>query len=222
MSALLEAVSVSKTYTTNIKTVRVLHEICLKIYKKEALCIMGSSGAGKSTLLHILGTLDKPTNGKVLYDGEDVYSFDSEKLARFRNKTVGFVFQAYHLLKEFTALENVMLPAQIANEFNIKDRAMELLESLGLDHRKNHLPKELSGGEQQRVAIARALMQSPDILFSDEPTGNLDSRNEEIIKNMLLELNSKMGITLVVVTHDLGFSKMFPRVLNMKDGKWLV
>ena len=222
MSALLEAVSVSKTYTTNIKTVRVLHEIYLKIYKKEALCIMGSSGAGKSTLLHILGTLDKPTSGRVLYNGEDVYNFDSEKLAIFRNKTVGFVFQAYHLLKEFTALENVMLPAQIANESNIKDRAMELLESLGLDHRKNHLPKELSGGEQQRVAIARALMQSPDVLFSDEPTGNLDSRNEEIIKNMLLELNSKMGITLVVVTHDLGFSKMFPRVLNMKDGKWLV
>lgn len=222
MSTLLEAVRVSKTYTTNIKTVRVLHEICLKVCQKEALCIMGASGAGKSTLLHILGTLDKPTSGEILYNGENVYDFSSEKLATFRNKTVGFVFQAYHLLKEFTALENVMLPAQIANESNIKDRAMELLETLGLSHRKQHLPKELSGGEQQRIAIARALMQNPDILFCDEPTGNLDSRNEEIIKNMLLELNRKTGITLVVVTHDLSFSKMFPRVLNMKDGKWLV
>lgn len=222
MSTLLEAVRVSKTYTTNIKTVRVLHEVCLKIHNKEALCIMGVSGAGKSTLLHILGTLDEPTSGQVLYNGQDVYSFSSEKLASFRNKTIGFVFQAYHLLKEFTALENVMLPAQIAGESKIKDRAMELLEALGLDHRKNHLPKELSGGEQQRVAIARSLMQNPDILFCDEPTGNLDSRNEEIIKNMLLELNKKTGITLIVVTHDLGFSKMFSKVLNMKDGKWLV
>ena len=135
---------------------------------------------------------------------------------------MGFVFRAYHLLKEFTALENVMLPAQIARQPESKQRAMELLENLKLAHRSNHLPKELSGGEQQRVAIARALMQNPDILFSDEPTGNLDSKNEEIIKNMLLELNQKKEITLVVVTHDIGFSKMFPRVLNMKDGQWLV
>ncbi len=222
MTPLIEAIDISKTYTTNVKTVRVLHEICLKVNKTEALCIMGSSGAGKSTLLHILGTLDKPTSGQVLYNGQDVYDYKSEKLAMFRNKTMGFVFQAYHLLKEFTALENVMLPAQIARQPESKQRAMELLENLKLAHRSNHLPKELSGGEQQRVAIARALMQNPDILFSDEPTGNLDSKNEEIIKNMLLELNQKRGITLVVVTHDIGFSKMFPRVLNMKDGQWLV
>ena len=222
MTPLIQALEISKSYATNTNTVDVLHKINLNIVKAEAVCVMGSSGAGKSTLLHILGTLDPPTSGKVLYKGEEVYNYSKEKLALFRNKNMGFVFQAYHLLKEFTALENVMLPAQISGESDCSDRAKELLTALKLDHRFDHMPKELSGGECQRVAIARALMQSPEILFCDEPTGNLDSKNEETIKHMLLKLNQERKITLVVVTHDIGFSKMFPRILNLKDGRWLI
>ena len=221
---LLEVRDLFKTYRMGEARLEVLKGLSLKIYEGEALCIMGTSGAGKSTLLHILGTLDDPTSGKVYYKGDDIFAKKPEELAKFRNQKMSFVFQFHHLLREFTALENVALPARIGGQSK-KEAAMKaaaLLEELDLLDRKDHLPSEMSGGEQQRVAIARALILGPDILFADEPTGNLDSQNEKIIEDIFFKLHETRKLTLVVVTHDQGFSQRFPRVLKLKDGKWTI
>jgi len=200
----------------------VLRGIDLEIKAGEAVCIMGSSGAGKSTLLHILGTLDKPTLGKVIFNGRDLTRESDEALAEFRNHSMGFVFQFHHLMSEFTALENVMMPCRISG-MSLRESRVEserLLELLGLAGRIKHYPSELSGGEQQRVAISRALVRKPVVLFADEPTGNLDTANAGRIQDLFFELKSRLNLTLVVVTHDPVFAQKFPRVLRMRDGLW--
>lgn len=205
-----------------VSKVEVLKAIDLDIYEGESLCILGSSGAGKSTLLHILGTLDKPSLGRAYYRGQDLIKKSDEELADFRNKELGFVFQFHHLLSEFSAIENIMLPARIGglSERESKERALELLKLLGLEKRKDHFPSELSGGEQQRVAVARALVQRPKILLADEPTGNLDTENSQQIQELFFAFKARYGLTLVVVTHDNNFATRFPRRLMLKDGHW--
>lgn len=201
----------------------VLKGVDLQIFEKDAICILGASGAGKSTLLHILGTLDKPTLGKVLFEGVDISRKGHAELAQFRGKMMGFVFQFHHLLPEFTALENVLMPCRIA-KMSPKDaeyKAKKLLSRLGLDKRMDHYPSQMSGGEQQRVAIARSLVRSPRLLLADEPTGNLDSANAQIIQDLFFQLKEEEGLTLVVVSHDRQFANRFPRRLELKDGMWV-
>ena len=201
----------------------VLKGIDMTINKGEAVCIKGVSGAGKSTLLHILGTLDSPTLGKVFYKGEDLTKKSDDQLAEFRNRKMGFVFQFHHLLPELTALENVSLPARIGGDSKAvaQDKAKDFLKQLGLVNRMDHYPSELSGGERQRVAIARALIGQPEILFADEPSGNLDSQNGKMIQDLFFQLKEKMGLTLVVVTHDQEFANRFPKIFNIKDGQFI-
>jgi lipoprotein-releasing system ATP-binding protein len=202
--------------------IEILKGVDLDIYQDEAVCILGASGAGKSTLLHILGTLDQPSLGKVYFEGEDMSQKSDDDLALFRNKQLGFVFQFHHLLSEFTALENVMLPARIGgiSEKEARSAATELLVMLGLSDRQNHYPYQLSGGEQQRVAVARALVLKPKVLLADEPTGNLDTENSRQIQELFFMFKAKFGLTLVAVTHDANFASRFPRRLVMKDGHW--
>ncbi len=221
-SGLLTAHSVTKSYPMGASRLEILKGIDLEIRAGDALCIVGSSGAGKSTLLHILGTLDRPTLGKVLYRGQDLTKRSDEDLAAFRNQAMGFVFQFHHLMGEFTALENVMMPCRIAGQSPKEARgaAEELLDTLGMSHRLNHHPSELSGGEQQRVAIARALVRKPEVLLADEPTGNLDTSNGGKIQDLFFELKERLHLTLVVVTHDENFAGKFPKVLHMRDGLW--
>ena len=218
---LLEAKNLFKSYKTESHQIDVLLDFNLKIYKGEALCIMGSSGTGKTTLLHLLGTLDQPSSGNIFYREKDIFDQNPEALALFRNQNMGFVFQFHHLLKEFTALENVMLPARIAglSKKEALQKAKFLLKELGVDHRQDHLPKQLSGGEQQRVAIARALIQDPDILLADEPTGNLDNKNAQVIEDLFFELHKTKKLTLIVATHDQNFSQRFSHILTLKDGQ---
>ena len=219
---LLETQNLCKSYKMGKNSVDVLLDLNLKIYKGEALCIMGSSGTGKTTLLHLLSSLDQPSSGHVFYKGQNIFKQTPNQLALFRNQHIGFVFQFHHLLKEFTALENIMLPARIAGNTKKQaaQKASDLLKELGVDHRYSHFPKELSGGEQQRIAIARALIQSPDILFADEPTGNLDNKNAKMIEDIFFKLHEIKNLTLVVATHDQKFSKRFPRILEFKDGQF--
>ena len=218
---LLETKNLFKSYTMGRNQVEVLRGLNLKVHAGDAICIMGQSGTGKSTLLHLLGTLDQPSKGSVFYKGQDVFDRSLDDLASFRNKNMGFVFQFHHLLKEFTALENVMMPARIAGLSKRKaiQKAKYLLKELGMEYRSEHLPKELSGGEQQRVAIARSLIQDPDILFADEPTGNLDSSNAKLIEDIFFKLHAEKQLTLIVVTHNQEFSQKFPHILRLKDGQ---
>ena len=213
---------VTKSYPMGAARLEVVRGIDLSIGAGEAVCIVGSSGAGKSTLLHMLGALDKPTLGKVFFRGDDLTRKTDRELAEFRNRNLGFVFQFHHLLAEFTALENVMMPCRIAGLSAAESRkaAEELLERLGLRARLGHYPSEMSGGEQQRVAIARALVRKPDVLMADEPTGNLDTGNGSLIQNLFFELKDQLKLTLIVVTHDAAFAARFPRVLRMRDGLW--
>jgi lipoprotein-releasing system ATP-binding protein len=201
--------------------VEVLRGIDLDVAKGESIAIMGASGVGKSTFLHILGTLDRPTSGTVEYDGKDVFQWDERELCQFRNKTIGFVFQFHHLLPELTALENVMMPALIQGMKRARAAALarEMLGELGLIHRVNHKPGELSGGEQQRVAIARALILRPEVILADEPTGNLDRRTGEGVEDLLLDVRSKLGATLVVVTHNISLSRKMQRQVELIDGR---
>ncbi len=219
---LLEARDLFKNYQTGSSQLEVLRGINLQIQKKEAVCLLGSSGAGKSTLLQILGTLDRPTSGDIFFRGESIFKMSDEALATFRNEKMGFVFQFHHLIQEFTAIENVMLPSLIAGDkkANVHDKAMQWLQFMGLEQRAQHYPNQLSGGELQRVAIARALIKDPEILFADEPTGNLDSENSLKIQQLFFELREKLGLTLIVVTHDLQFAGLFPRVFKVKDGRF--
>ncbi len=199
----------------------VLKDIELDIQKGEMLAIVGASGVGKSTFLHILGGLDRPTSGKVLYGEVDVFGMDSDRIARFRNERVGFVFQFHHLLPEFSALENVMMPALIrgTERREAAEAAASALNDVGLGKRTDHRPGELSGGEQQRVAVARALMLKPDVVLADEPTGNLDPVTGEAVHEMLQRINRDRGVTFVIVTHNDKLSIRADRVLRMSDGK---
>lgn len=202
---------------------KVLKGIDLEIGKGEVVSIVGASGAGKSTLLQILGTLMTPDAGSVEIDGHLLSGMSSSRLSDFRNRNIGFVFQAHHLLPEFTALENVMLPALIAGESfsSASKKAMKLLEEVGLSERAGHKPSELSGGEQQRVAIARSVINAPSVLFADEPSGNLDSRTKEDIHRLFFSLRDTHGQTIVIVTHDQGLASMCDRSLEMRDGQFL-
>ena len=202
---------------------RVLKGLDVSVNKSEVVAVMGASGAGKSTLLQILGTLSSPDGGSLYIDGVDVLALKGNALADFRNRRIGFVFQAHHLLPEFTALENVMIPAFIAGKSRkeVSADAKRLLEELGLGERLDHKPSELSGGEQQRVAIARALINSPAVLFADEPSGNLDTRTKEEIHNLFFRLRDKYGQTIVIVTHDPDLAKMCDRELNRVDGQFV-
>lgn len=202
---------------------QILRGLDFEIVAGEAVCILGASGAGKSTFLHILGTLDRPTQGTVYFQHQNLFAKSDNELSAFRSQQLGFVFQFHHLLSEFTALENVMMPGRIAGT-SAKDcrlRAQTLLDYLGLSHRLTHYPSELSGGEQQRVAIARSLFHKPQLLLADEPTGNLDSENSQKIQDLFFQLKEEMGLTLVVVTHDTKFAARFPRSIRMNDGQWV-
>ncbi|MFZ0454433.1 MAG: ABC transporter ATP-binding protein [Ignavibacteriaceae bacterium] len=219
---ILSSEKLIKTYQTTKKTkLEVLKSISLEIEKDKISVIIGASGAGKSTLLHLLGGLDRPDSGKVFFDGQNIFEFSDEKLAKFRNNNIGFVFQFHHLLPEFTAVENVAIPQMIRGISlnNALKKAEGLIESVGLTERINHKPAELSGGEQQRVAVARALANNPSIIFADEPTGNLDSANSEAIHKIIVDLRDKFHKSFVIVSHNNSLVKLADKVFEMKDGK---
>jgi len=209
-----------KCFNGSDSRIEILKGIDFDIDAGETLAIVGASGIGKSTLLHILGTLDRPDRGSLLYNGQDVFGFDDIKLAEFRNKTVGFVFQFHHLLMEFTALENAMMPALIngLNKAVARDKAEEILIRVGLQERLKHQVGKLSGGEQQRVALARALVLEPEILLADEPTGNLDQGNSEHVHRLLVDLNQELRTTLIVVTHNMELASLMSRRVTILDG----
>jgi lipoprotein-releasing system ATP-binding protein len=212
---------VSKRFLHEGRVVEVLRDVSLTLGAGEMVSIVGQSGAGKSTLLHIVGTLDLPTSGKIEYEGSDVSKLSSARLTAFRNKTIGFVFQFHHLLPEFDAIENTMMPGLIRGHTRkqIEPKAKALLEEVGLGHRLSHRPGELSGGEQQRVALARALLMEPKLVLADEPTGNLDSKTSDGIHQLFFDLNQKRGTTFVVVTHSVELAKRMPRIVTMRDGR---
>lgn len=219
---LFSAKNVTKHYGDGPSKTQILKGVDLDIYPGEAMCILGSSGAGKSTLLHILGTLDRPSTGTLQFNGTDLFAKSDKDLAKFRNESMGFVFQFHHLLAEFNAVENVAMPALIGGDTWAKamSRAEELIEVMGLSPRRKNFPSQLSGGEQQRVAIARALIRRPTVLFADEPTGNLDRQNGRLIEDLFFQMRDRFGLTLVVVTHDTQFAARFPRRLQLRDGHW--
>lgn len=210
----------SKVYQEGKLETPVLHGVNLAVNKSELLAIVGTSGSGKSTLLHLLGALDSPSQGQVVFDGNDIHKMSTKKQAKWRNQELGFIYQFHHLLSEFTALENVAMPLLIAGE-NIKaaeKKATELLARVGLSERVKHRPAELSGGERQRVAIARALINNPSLVLADEPTGNLDAKSAESIYQLLTELNKELGTAFVVVTHDQQLANKLDRQLYMSNG----
>ena len=210
-----------KTFTTNGNRVEVIRGLDLEIYSGETLAVVGASGVGKSTLLHILGTLERPTAGDILWEGEEVFALDDWRLAAFRNRKVGFIFQFHYLLPEFDALENVMMPALIARiaKPQAREQSEAILVRVGLKDRLQHRVSTLSGGEQQRVAVARALILKPEVLLADEPTGNLDPRSGVQVQDLLLDLNREQGLTSVIVTHNLELARSLDRQITLVDGK---
>ena len=218
---LLETRGLQKEFTTGDGSISVLRDLGLSVERGERIAIVGQSGVGKSTLLHVLGTLDHPTKGTVLFNGEDVFAKDPEELARFRNRSLGFVFQFHHLLPEFTALENVMMPGLLggAPSGEMRGAAKEILDEVGMSHRLEHPVGKLSGGERQRVAVARALVLNPPLLLADEPTGNLDPETGERVGNLLLELNRTRSTALVIVTHNAALAARMGRSLVLEDGR---
>jgi lipoprotein-releasing system ATP-binding protein len=213
-----------KTFRHNGIQVEVLTGVDLDIHQGETLAVVGASGVGKSTLLHILGTLERPSTGKVQWDGKDIFSLDDRSLAAFRNRKVGFVFQFHHLLAEFNALENVMMPALIARlpQPVARDMAEAILVRVGLKERLTHRVSTLSGGEQQRVAVARALVLEPEVLLADEPTGNLDPKSGGRVQELILELNHERGLTSVIVTHNLEMARVLDRQITLLEGKAII
>jgi len=212
---------VHKRYLLDGAPLDVLKGVDLEVAAGEMVCVVGPSGAGKSTLLNLLGTLDLPTRGQILFEGVDVTAYSPRELARFRNQKLGFVFQFHHLLPEFDALENVMMPGLVRGESRrkLQDMARGLLEEVGLAARLHHRPGELSGGEQQRVALARALSMQPKLILADEPTGNLDSTTSDAVHDLLFQLNATRGTTFLVVTHNRELAAQMPRVITMRDGR---
>lgn len=201
----------------------VLKDVSLEINKNEIVSIIGASGAGKTTLLHIIGTIEKPNSGKVTYNDINVFTFPDKQLSAFRNKNIGFVFQFHHLLPEFSAIENIMLPAMIAglSKKIAEKKATELLKFFNIINRKDHKPSQMSGGEQQRVAIARAIINNPEVILADEPSGNLNSHNANELHNLFLKLQSEMEQTLVIITHNHELANIANRKFEMKDGKFI-
>lgn len=221
-NVLITAKNLRKAYPQGAGELAILKDVSLEVKKGEALSIIGASGAGKSTLLQILGTLDRPSSGELLFENQNLLTMKDEDLSHFRNEKMGFVFQFHHLLSEFSALENVTIPLRVAGiaKGEAEAQAVEILKSMGLEQRLAHYPSELSGGELQRVAIARALVRRPRILFADEPTGNLDSANSMHVQELFFQLKETFGLTLVVVTHDQNFARKFTRTLSISDGRW--
>ena len=218
---LLSARALTKTYILGKRSLDVLRGVDLDVARGELLALRGASGAGKSTLLHLIGGLDSPNTGEILFDGRDLAGFSERQLTQFRNRRVGFIFQAYHLLPELDALENVCLPARMArmNRSTVEARGRDLLARVGLQDRLDHKPSELSGGEQQRVAIARALINQPELILADEPTGNLDSRTGGEIIELLKSLRAEKQTTLVIATHDAKVAAHAGRVIELADGR---
>jgi ABC-type lipoprotein export system ATPase subunit len=218
---LLSARGLAKTYTMGRRTLEVLRGVDLDVARGEFLALRGASGAGKSTLLHLIGGLDLPNAGEILFEGNNLVAFSERRLTEFRNRRVGFIFQAYHLLPELTALENVCLPARMAriSSATVEVRGRELLARVGLKDRLDHKPSELSGGEQQRVAIARALINEPELVLADEPTGNLDSKTGGEIIELLKSLRAEKNTTLVIATHDAKVAANAERVIELVDGR---
>ena len=221
MTVLLRAESLVKTFSLEERTIEVLKGLSFEIKAEERVAIVGSSGAGKSTLLHLLGALDLPTAGEIYFRGDMLSNKTSDELARFRNQHLGFIFQFHHLLRELSALENVMMPALIARTpyRQARKRARDLLKRVGLGHRLAHRPSELSGGEQQRVSLARALMNRPPLLLADEPTGNLDEATSAEIHSLLHEINREEGTALVIVTHSMALADSMPRRIEIVNGR---
>ncbi|MBF0591584.1 MAG: ABC transporter ATP-binding protein [Nitrospirae bacterium] len=233
---LIRITNLKKSYITEAGEIPVLRGLTMSVERGEVISMMGSSGVGKSTFLHCIGTLDRPTSGEVLYEGRDIFKLNNRGLASFRNKTIGFVFQFHHLLSEFSALENTMMPALISgltrvvghdgqkgagrtgNKDDVRDRAAALLKELGLGHRLKHTPGELSGGEQQRVAMARALIMEPLVVLADEPTGNLDTKTGEALIDLIHEINARKSTTFVIVTHNMLFAHKGHKIYYMVDG----
>lgn len=213
--------AVSKQFNSQTATIEILKETDFQIYRGETIAVVGPSGIGKSTLLNIIGTLDKPETGRLLYQGQDLFALGDEKLARFRNAQIGFVFQFHYLLQGFTAIENVMIPGLIARmkKKTIEKQAADMLERVGLDSRRTHRVEDLSGGEQQRVAIARALVMKPELLLADEPTGNLDQKNSDSVHTLLTDLNKELDMTVIVVTHNSKFAQMMERTVTLHKGE---
>ncbi len=218
---LVQVVHMTKEFVIGSQVLQVLKDVELTLRTGEMVTIIGASGAGKSTLLHCIGTLDMPTSGQLLFQGTDIVSLPPPELARFRNRTIGFVFQFHHLLPEFSALENVMIPCLIDRRSlaQARELASNILAEVGMSHRLRHRPGELSGGEQQRVAIARALVMQPKLLLADEPTGNLDTRTSEEVHSLLFRLNAEQRTTMLVVTHNMDLARQMPRKIRMADGR---
>ncbi len=223
MKALIQVQRLFKSYGNGTKRVEVLKGVDLTFSQGEKAAVVGASGVGKTTFLHVLGALDRPTSGKVLYEGKDIYTLDAKNLALFRNREIGFVFQFHHLLPEFNALENTMMPCLIKGmpKDESASRAETILTLVGLKERLSHKPGELSGGEQQRVAMARALVLEPRVLLADEPTGNLDAKTGESVFDLLREMNRVKGVTLIVVTHNLRLAEKLSRQIQLVEGRAL-
>lgn len=217
----VQALAITKVFGDGAQAIELFRNLDLIIRRGERLAIVGASGVGKSTLLHILGTLEKPSSGRVLYGGQDIFLWDEKQLAQFRNRSIGFVFQFHYLLPEFNALENVMMPGIIGGlpQREVKGQALTLLERLELMDRLHHRVGELSGGEQQRVAVARALVLHPKIFLADEPSGNLDSKTGRKLHELLVSLNEELGLTMVIVTHNVELAAMMHRTLRLVDGQ---
>ena len=218
---MLKVDNITKSYSLDNRKIEVLNGTCFQIDKGEFTTIMGPSGIGKSTLLNIMGTLDKPDAGRIIYDDQEPFTYGDKEIAKFRNKHIGFVFQFHHLLPEFTALENVLIPTMIYAQDSpgvLEEKAGEMLERVGLADRIHHRPAALSGGERQRVAVARALINNPMVVLADEPSGNLDVKNSEMLIDLLLELNAKYQTTFVIATHNPQIAQHSHRILELTDG----